>query len=423
MDFRETGLPYDPVVYKAFMTYMQAVSGLEKTAYRQERHFSLLTARVLHEAKINDPELLSAAILAALPPQTWGEIQRRMGQGVADLLREAEKQQLSDFEHLKHASDKMKLLALASGLASFEEFKGLTENFDAGMGGIEPGAKGGEIPLPLFNNIPVFQRILGAVTRGTSSPELEDLYAEKLEEARRLQQEQIVKLREMGGALPPALQEGAMMNYPPFEKTGLMNHKKVREAYAIITSHMNVLPLDFQAAVQVGRLLGASPETQDAATIAAALLDISFRDISNDDKDMLQGKMDWDVMEIIYDRSVYAIGSARDLQTASVEFRRIALANAVVVTEEALQTGRDILELIRLDQRMPLEEKQEMLGSIRTVMLYSAELYLPLRAEAPDLERAYEEGLARLRKFVEKNPPPSVPRPPFPRKPKDGFSP
>lgn len=423
MDFRETGLPFDPVVYKAFMTYMQAAPDPQQTG--MPRHFSLRIARILHETKVEDPELLAAALLTELPPQTWGGVRRRFGAAVVDLLREAEQHQLSDFLHITHASERMKLLALASGVASFEEFKEVSAEFDARLGFMADGAKSQEIPVPLFENLLVFYRLLGSLVRRTSCPDLEDLYADKLDETRELQDRQIEKMKEMGIRLPPALRDGEAAQYAVFEETGLMDDPKVRAAYDIISSHMNVLPLDFRAAVQAGRLLGASPETREAATIAAALVDVGFRGMSGDDRDMLQGKLDWDVMEIIYDHSVYAIKSIAELHAAPVEFRRIALANAVIGTEEALQTGHDILELIEIEPRLPLEEKQDLLGSIRNIMLASTQLYGSLQADAPDLERAYAESLGKLRKFVEKNPPPGEPqsRPPFPRKPKDGFNP
>lgn len=403
MDFRETGLPYDPIVYKAFMTYQQIMASSKPMEPESgpERHFSLQIARALHESKVDDPALLAGAMLTVLPPQTWGMVDRRFGKEVVDLLREAQKHQLSDFAHVMHASDRLKLLTLASGLATFEEYKSYTSKFERGLSMAQMGDKGAEIPVPLFSNLHVFERIFTSLAKRTSNPEMEDLYAEKLDDTRTLQEEQIEKLRAAGLALPPALSGEEATEVVPFEDTGLLDDKAVREVYDIVAHHMNVHPDDLNTAVKVGRLLGATPETRDPVTITAALADISFRQPTDKDWDMLQGSLEWAAMDIIYSHSVHRVSTTEDLLKAPVAFRHIALADAIVILEEARVLGETAKQLAETDPSRPEDFFRDPFKDIRNVADQIARVYQPLMGstEAPALERIFEESLKRLQKF------------------------
>ncbi len=426
MEFKQSGLPLEPLVYKAFMLYNQNIKTMDG---RYQDDYPVRVAKLLHETVGNDPALLSTALLAVMPPSTYGIIEQRFGKEIVELLNEATKQMKSSHAHLMHASNPVKLLCMASAATSFDDFKKMSAKMDRQMAQAqEKGFVDEPLIIVRMPNTDIYDQIVDAIAGKTTCPALEELFTDKLADFKVFNEEHNEKLKALGigdesfGGVP---MEGLeKYRYPAFEDTGLYDDPTVREAYDIVIKNPRVLPENFEGALDVARLLSNSVAYPNPAAIAAALVDIGIMHLNSQEIEEMKGRLDPVVVESLMAGSVYdpSMTTAR-IMKAPVEFRQVVLANAVSLVETMLESGRDLVDIaeMRKDQLPPNFLLQNLIPIGHVYIDIKARI-MPIfgTTDLPELEGRLETGLRDLFDFLDEN----VPRPKedAPKPPKnDGF--
>src|SRR5688572_29566726 len=141
MDYRATGLPQnDMAVFKAYSTYAKNAKSLpEETGLSED--FGIRIAQAINTATNGDSNLVKLALLSTTPPAAWGVLERSFGKDVVSQMEESIKHSRTGYAYIDLASEPVKLLALASAIAIFDEMKAKNdqasaqlENLAGGMG-------------------------------------------------------------------------------------------------------------------------------------------------------------------------------------------------------------------------------------------------------------------------------------------------
>jgi len=392
-DFKDTGLPPDPAVYRAYMTY---VKNAEPGPLQDH---GLRMAQVLQQTLGNSPDILALALLSTLPPETYGLMGRRFGSEVMEVLEEANKHARTGFAYVEEARQQVKLLATASAIASIEDFDAgintLREKTAAYQAtGVKP-EKTVEPPLPN-------ERLCNLVARyaygETGSDTLDYLLVEKLEDFKMTVEE---KMAEFG------LDYAAPAEYPGFAKAKLREDEVVKDAYYVLTTHAMAEDDDIEKALEAAQLLSAEPAASPTA-IAAVLLDIGLKTRSPDDLQFLQKRLNWDVLDLLFAHNVREPGGIKELATAPLEFRQMALAHATVAMGAMLTAGQNVLvglengqipeslgPMLKLNAIMKLEK---MVGD-------AEKIFEPMRSmfETPELSLLLDYTKDAAKEYIEKN--------------------
>lgn len=452
MEFRETGLPMDQTVYKAFMMFsknakdaakgMASIPGMDDPA-----DFPVRVAQVLNQAGANNPKVLSLALLNVMPPQTYAAIEKSFGEEMTGLMQEAVKHNTTGFAYITEASDNVKLLTLASAIATFDEFgqvsKIAEQQLDKLASGEEP--PGGSLMLPMMPDSLVYERLAAALMDKTTSPALESLFQQKLSDFRWANQQLQDKISGMGIAdqLPPGMApppggapDLSSFRYPSFEETALLDDPKVRAAYEVLTTHTRVAPDAFEAALEVGKILSNDVASKNPTAIAAGLLSIGIRGLGPADFEFLDKKLDWDVTEILKNNTPSKVRSPAQLMRAPDEFKQVMLANMVATLDRMKEGVTMLKDMIEMREDIPAEVRPMIIADNLENMLFMTEMMEDTariigEAGAPELRKMFGEKLKEARQTISDNMPqtpraqpgfgmPFPPQPPKPPKPGNG---
>lgn len=195
---------------------------------------------------------------------------------------------------------------------------------------------------------------------------------------------------------------------------------KVRAAYELLTQHTRVLPEDFEGALYVGKLLSTLSPTQNPTAIAAGLIDVGIREMGRYDSVFLQKKLDWDVMEVLNTSTVYQISHPQQVLAAPIEFRQIAVANAVAVMDDALKGGTEFMKVVADHPEYPKSAIMQNMMQLKRVSIMSQQLFAPAlgRTEMPELDRLFADKIKELNRFIDQHLPRQEPPAPKPSAPK-----
>ncbi|MFN7114577.1 MAG: hypothetical protein ACK4PK_09515 [Alphaproteobacteria bacterium] len=424
-DFRDSGLPNNPTTFKAFTTYRQNMESLPEQIKADEA--PLKAARIISQyTDQNDSVVL--ALLGLMPLETWGVVKKRFGADIAQHLEESRLHLATHYAYLADASPAVKQLTMAGALTSFDRFQKAAEEMEDHLRTIRATGK-----APMGFSAPpllppdTFAKIARACAGTSNAPGLEALYAEKFDAMKRAQTEMIEKMAEVGifiQGLPPGLAP-VEMRYPAFEETGLMDTPKVRSAYQLLTQHTRVLPEDFEGALYVGKLLSTVSTTQNPTAIAASLIDVGIREMGAYDSAFLQKKLDWDVLEILNTATVHRISHPQQVLGAPIEFRQVAVANAVAVMDDALKGGAYFMKVIAEHPEYPKSLIMENMTQLKRLSIMSQQLFAPAlgRTDMPELDRLFADKLKELNRFIDQHLPrqePAAPKPSAPKPKNDG---
>jgi hypothetical protein len=359
------------------------------------------------------------ALLGLMPQETWGIVKKRFGADLAENLAESRLHVATGYAYLADASPAVKQLTMAGAITAFERVEKAAGEMD---GHIRTIKMSGQAPMgfgapPIL--LPDTYAKIGRACKGTSgAPGLEALYAEKFDAMKQAQTAMIEQMAEVGifiQGLPPGTAP-AEARYPVFEDTGLMDTPKVRTAYDLLARHTRVSPEDFEGALYVGQLLSTVSATKNPTAIAAALIDVGIREMSPYDSAFLQKKLDWDVMEVLNTATVYKISHPQQVLGAPVEFRQIAVANAVAAMDDALKGGADFMDAFARNPEYPKGLLLRNMAQLKRLSTMSQQFFAPAlgRTEMPELDRLFADKLKELNRFIDQHLPrqePSTPKP------------
>ncbi len=423
MEFKQSGLPLEPLVYKAFMLYNQNIKTMEG---RYQDDYPVRVAKLLHDTVGNDPALLSTALLAVMPPATYGIIEQRFGKEIVELLNEATKQMKSSHAHLMHASNPVKLLCMASAVTSFDDFRKLSAKMDRQMAQAqEKGFVDEPLIIVRMPNTDIYDQIVTAVNGKTTCPKLEEVFADKLADFKIFNDEHNEKLKALGigeDSFPGAMPGLEKFRYPAFEETGLLDDPTVREAYDVLIQNPRVVPEHFEGALDVARLLSNSVAYPNPAAISAALLDIGIAGLTTHELAEMKDRVDPVVIESLTSATVYdpSMTPSR-IMKAPLEFRQVVLANAVSLVEIMLDSARELIDVAEMHkEQLPSNFLLQNLMPIGHVYMDLKMRVMPIfgSTDLPELEGRLETGMRDLYDFLDEH----MPRPKeAPQPPKDGF--
>ena len=453
MDFRAAGLPQnDMSVLKAFTTYTKNAKDLARDTGMSE-DFGIRIAQTLNNAGA-DSKTLVLALLSTTPPAAWGVFEKTYGKDIVDQMEESEKHRRTGFAYIDQASDPVKLLAMASAIAVFDELKQKNDKMEQQLSGLESGmmdmnALESILPGMIQGMLPdtnVYSQLARTLADKTSNPQLEQLFAEKIEEFKQSQQEQQEKLAQFGiiVAGPGMGPMGAPteLRYPSFDETGLLDDAKVRAAYDVLTSNPRVMPENFEGALGAAKLLSELPASKNPTAIATALVNIGIRDLGSDDLGFLEKKLDWDVLEMLKNHNMRDPATAKSLPEAPVEVRQIVVANLTCQLDHLKEGATGLLDKMSnppegmpMDMEMPPELRRMMelqaVQQMQGVSNMAQRIVRPLfgTIDAPELETAFKEKVQAVQEFIaehtpkeQKMLPPGKPDFPPRRKPGNDFS-
>ncbi len=421
-DFRDSGLPDNQAVFKAFKTYRDNMSELPPEI--REDQAPLKVARLIGQ-HTNDNQGVMLALLGLMPQTTWGVVKKRFGDEIAEQLAESRLHVATGYAYLADASPAVKQLTMAGAIVAFDRVEKSAEDMQEAVRTIKlSGAAPLGFTAPTVLMPDTYAKIARA-TEGTSgAPLLESLYQQRFESMKDAQAQMIEQMAEVGifiQGMHPG-QAPAEIRYPAFGDTGLMDTPKIRAAYDTLTQHTRVQPEDFEGALYVAQILSTVSPTKNPTSIAAALIDVGIRQMNPYDMHFLSKKLDWDVTELLNTVSVYTADRPQTVLAAPVEFRQIAVANAVSVMDDARKGGEEFLRLMSEHPDYPKGAIMQNMLSLKRVSIMSQQIFGPAvgKTDMPELDRLFGDKLKALNAFIEQNMPENkAPAPkPSERKPK-----
>ncbi|MDE1151977.1 MAG: hypothetical protein PW788_05500 [Micavibrio sp.] len=392
-DFKDTGLPPDPAVYRAYMTY---VKNAEPGPLQEH---GLRMAQVLQQTLGNNPDILSLALLSILPPETYGLMGRRFGTEAMEVLEEANKHARTGFAYVEEARPQVKLLATASAIASIEDFDaGLASYRDKVAAFQATGVKPQKLEEPPVPNVRLCSLVARYAFGDTGSDTLDYLLIEKLEDFNMTVEEKLAEFN---------IDYTAPVDYPGFAKAKLRDEDVVKDAYYVLTTHAMAEDDDIEKALEAAQLLSAEPSASPTA-IAAVLLDIGLKGRSPDDLQFLQKRLDWDVLDLLFAHNVREPGGIKELAAAPLEFRQMALAHAAVSMGAMLTAGENIL--IGLDNGQIPESLGPMLKlnavmKLEKMVSDNEKIFTPMRSmfDTPELSLLMEYTSDAANEYISKH--------------------
>lgn len=411
MDFRDSGLPQDPTLFKAFTTYMQNMK--EAPEQLRDNSLPLRTAQLLGTTA-NDNKAATVALLQVMQPDTWGLIEKRFGKDAAGALAEFHRHNNTGFAYLKEASPVVKQLTLAGAILNFDDFQKVSERLEQQIDNLMMTGKG-NLAIPLVPNAEMFDKMGNAAMDTSGAPQLEELFIDKLYTFRAAQAALAEKLESLGMQIPgmsPA-RAPAEVRYPAFEETGLYDSPKVRTAYETLVNHTRVLPENFEAALSVGKLLSTVSPSVNPTAVAAGLLDVGIQDMNRDDLEFMKNRFDWDVLEVLNTASVYQVQSPTQILKAPVEFRQIAVANAIAVLDDAQKGGQHILGMAEENPQLGKGFVHQNFIALKRLGVMTQHIIRPVlgTTDLPELDELFENKLKVFHAFTDQHLPEQGPAP------------
>ncbi len=392
MEFSETGLPLEAVVFGAFSAQAKTNGG-EATQIHATRVAQTLLATT------GEPSMAALAYLAYIPDIAYGALEKRFGKDIMDSAREISRHMRTGFAYIEDASPVVRQFAAADIMAHISGFDEALDGLVRESKAFQAfGAKGGPSgSMPAAPDVKIVNHV---AKYKTGNAALDEALLEKVLNYTGSIQE---KLEMLGEELP------APREYVPFEKTGLLQDDKVKRAYEALASDPRATAYGINLALEAAILLGSTPATRNSTAIAAAIIDIGMPQRGYDDTVFLQKRVDWDVAEVLSQYKVHNIRSAREVVRAPVEFRLVAIANAVTTLHYAEKEGKEAFASLAQDEKPSASApfvKQHTLYQLGS-RVQSAGFVQPAAAtvDAPELQGLFETKLKALQELVAANTP------------------
>lgn len=432
MQFHETGLPQDPTVYKAFMMFTknQALPQPRRSFGGNMRDaegtndIPLRIAQILNDAGANKPETLSLALLRLLPQQVHGVVEKSFGHGMIESINELSKHSRTAFAYIDEASDNVKLLSLATAMATFEQFQRESEKAQEQIGKMAGGEKPeGGLMIPVVPDVRLFEMLSQATFDKTSSPSLETAFREKLSDFRYANDRLRAAIIESGiiEQMPPEFamriqmqEQAASKRTPSFDETQLLDNAEVRKAFAVLAAHPLASADSIEAAIEVGTILTKTLDGANPTGVAAGLLLTGLREIGPGDGEFLAKKLSWDVMELLENYGGDKDMHPMQLRTAPPEFKQFLLANTVAMMNRMKEGVGQVKDMIAQQPDIPEKDRDMVvaanLGEMQHMLDHMAQtLFMTGPTGAPKLEDLFKATTKEVRDAI-REAMPSVPK-------------
>lgn len=408
-EFAETGLPWDQNVFKAYLAYAKT-PGLSGDATEHP----VRVAQLFNNVAASDTQLQALSLLAYIPEDAYGQLERRFGKETTDFAREVSAHMRTNWAYIDEASPKVKAFVMADNITWIDELQNKFYEIAQSVNEAQERGEQPQIQLPMIPSQRVLDNIAKFAVNTSGLPTLDGEFIDKIEEFRRSLPE---KLEVFGIKLPRAPE------FKPFADTGLLNDSTVKAAYAALAANPRVKADDAEVAVEAAQLLSSQPSTRNPVAIAATLLDIGIGWRGPDDFKFLGNRVSDDVLDLFEKYNVRDRGAPEGITNAPVEYRQSALAFATVVLHRSLKNLDKMFTFIA-DNPERFDDAQAKL--IKTTQLAqmgglvkSAQKFLEEigdAAQAPELKGLYETKIATAQEFIKDHTPKPVLMLPAPKK-------
>lgn len=356
MDFHDTGLPADPMIYRAFTVYDKSLGGAYPNSH------ALRVAQTMVENGCRDSDLVAMVLLYNQPENAWGPIRSIFGGRVLSLREELQNHMKADFRQIYQATEPVKVFFMAEQAVHLQE-------------------EGGET-----DDISIHRKVFKDIRGTTSCPMLENQY------------ECLLDLYERPGnsfyTVPDHEPIEVKPDYPVFEETGLLADDAVRMAYEIVTKDFRTEPENFAFAVFVAQLLSESVRNPDPATVAAALLDTCIPKSRVSDLEAWESDVGTETVSLLREGSMYSPHYAEQIDKGSPKFKLLALAISISKLEKTsayfkMAIGTDIQgrrpDVVKVFAQVQKETLQPAIGA----------------TDAPELEEMFKARVESLLRLAE----------------------
>lgn len=408
-EFAETGLPWDQNVFKAYLAYTKT-PGLGGGS---EEH-PVRVAQLFNNVAASDTQLQTLSLLAYIPEDAYGQLQRRFGKETTDFAREVSAHMRTNWAYIDEASPKVKAFVMADFMVWIDALQDKFYEIAQSVNEAQENGRQPQIQIPMIPSQRVLDNIAKFAVKTSGLPTLEGEFIDKIEEYRRSLPE---KLEVFGLKIPPAPQ------FKPFAETGLLNDSTVKAAYAALAANPRVKAEDAELAVEAAQLLSSQPSTRNPVAIAATLLDIGIGWRGPDDFKFLGNRVSDDVLDMFEKYSIRERSAPEGIANAPVEYRQAALAFSTVGLHRALKNLDKMFTFIadnpdRFEPEQVKLVKMTQLSQLGGV-LKSAQKFADAvgdSAQAPELKGLHETKIATVQEFINDHTPKPVLMLPAPKK-------
>lgn len=406
LEFKDTGLPNDPAVFRAYRLYQKNVESYAEESGLPE-NFPLKSALAARAAGA-DANTAALALLMSVPAPAYGAIEKQFGIETVKQLDNAWSHVRTGFAYIEDASPAVKALAAASATVAFDNFIEAADIIAQKLLSVPAKADvkkaAGQLVLPEPR---VYEMLEGRLEGDAGT-----LYAQKLEAYKAAYESYRQELDFVGIVVPK--KDASKPENPAFADTGLMEDPTVKAAYELLTRHAGASPRTVEDAIYFGKLLGNFAPEENPSVIAAGVLQAGLQGITRDDIGFLQKRLGGEVGQIMETFNVRdALMKDRSaLDKCPDEFRQMAVAYGIVMMDNAKQSGERVLKQLKEGADVIPEEATQQIKLMGFKPLFALSVAMPMimeplrgRTGAPALERAFEEEHSRLQHFVQQNMP------------------
>ncbi len=408
-EFAETGLPWDQSVFKAYLAY-EKTPGLTGDA---EQH-PVRVAQLFNNVAASDTQLQALSLLAYIPEDAYGQLERRFGKETTDFAREVSAHMRTNWAYIDEASPKVKAFVMADNITWIDELQNKFYEIAQSVNEAQERGEQPQIQMPMIPSQRVLDNIAKFAVNSSGVPALDGEFIDKIEEFRRSLPE---KLEVFGLKMPPTPQ------FKAFAETGLFDNPTVKAAYGALAANPRVKADDAEVAVEAAQLLSSQPSTRNPVAIAATLLDIGIGWRGPDDFKFLGNRVSDDVLDLFEKYNVRDRGAPEGITNAPVEYRQSALAFATVILHRSLKNLDKMFTFIADNPDRFEPEQAKLIKSTQLTqmggLVKSAEKFLAElgdAAQAPELKGLYETKIATAQEFIKDNTPKPILMLPAPKK-------
>jgi hypothetical protein len=343
MEFHETGLPRDPIVYQAFVDLNDHFAQQPAGDVQALRSLAIAATRILHENTNATGAALALPLLVfSTPSGAINSLKRNYSPQAFDLVQEAYAHNMTANAYLSAASADVKRLTLANCIATFEQFaeasRKMRDDIEKKIEEKRREAQeapdtsdGDEIEIKLNIKMPVpepmrFYNHIAEMSKNLDEGDnrLYALYIDRLNELKAVFQEQTQFLQSRGIAvrLPEEIMTDTRDRRPDFADSGLPQDPKIKACYNLVLRDPRVSDQHFSIALDVANLLGQDKNV-GATAIATALLDIAQENWQPVDLGFIRNTIDWDVTELLQSNTVHQAIPVMEIRNTPQEFQQI----------------------------------------------------------------------------------------------------
>ncbi|MEZ0260585.1 MAG: hypothetical protein ACAH80_06215 [Alphaproteobacteria bacterium] len=406
LEFKDTGLPNDPAVFRAYRLYQKnAESYADESGLPQD--FPLKVARAVRAAS-GDANTTALALLMSIPAPAYSAVEKQFGADTVKQLDTAWSHERTGFAYIEDAPPAIKALAAASAAVAFDNFIEAAATVSEKLLRVPAKADLKKAAPQLVLPEPRVYEMLAGRLEGEAAVAYDQKFAAYQNAYESYRQE----LDFVGIVVPK--KDAAKPENPAFDETGLMEDPTVKAAYELVTRHPGASPRTVNDAVLFGKLLGSFAPEENPSVIAAGIMQAGLQGITRDDIGFLQKRLGGEVGQIMETFNVRdALMRDRSaLDKCPDEFRQMALAYGIVMMDNAKQSGERVLKQLKEGADVIPEDAYKEIKLIGFKPLFALAMAMPMimeplrgRTGAPALEKAFEEEHSRLQHFVQQNMP------------------